>query len=132
MTKREKRALGYISSFIGGLSVGGYIAHINVATLLVVISISCILGLVLTRPKRVQYTANQLLRKQHKIPKELRDAVFARETHCVVPGCRAVDRTCDHIIPISRGGTTDYGNLQTLCSFHNSKKSDKLYWDYDL
>ncbi len=34
--------------------------------------------------------------------------------------------TIDHIIPISRGGTHSIGNLQMLCGFCNSSKSNKV------
>jgi 5-methylcytosine-specific restriction endonuclease McrA len=34
--------------------------------------------------------------------------------------------TCDHIIPRSRGGTTEWTNIVTSCIYCNLKKSDKL------
>lgn len=39
------------------------------------------------------------------------------------------DLTIDHIVPVSRGGTNDMGNLQVLCRSCNSKKSSKLLQD---
>ena len=34
--------------------------------------------------------------------------------------------TIDHIIPLSKGGTNNPDNLQTLCSSCNKKKSNKV------
>jgi len=36
------------------------------------------------------------------------------------------DLTIDHIVPLSKGGTDDLGNLQFLCRKHNSQKGDRL------
>lgn len=48
--------------------------------------------------------------------------VFARNDYrCVRCGSRS-DLTVDHIIPVSRGGTNDDDNLQTLCRPCNSRK----------
>lgn len=42
---------------------------------------------------------------------------------CCHPGCSAREGlTLDHIIPLSRGGTDDVGNLQFMCQPHNSQK----------
>ena len=37
--------------------------------------------------------------------------------------------TKDHILPTSKGGTTTWDNLQTLCSICNGKKGNKLPYD---
>lgn len=40
--------------------------------------------------------------------------------------CGATERLfIDHIIPLSKGGTNDYANLQLLCHSCNSKKGGK-------
>jgi 5-methylcytosine-specific restriction protein A len=39
---------------------------------------------------------------------------------------RKTKLTVDHIIPISRGGTNDIGNIQPLCLHCNLEKSDKI------
>jgi hypothetical protein len=52
--------------------------------------------------------------------------VFERDEwvclHCGTPE----NLTVDHIIPLSRGGTNDFGNLQTLCKPCNSRKKNKM------
>ena len=40
--------------------------------------------------------------------------------------------TCDHIIPRSRGGTTEWTNIVTSCIFCNLKKGDKLPEEGDM
>lgn len=35
--------------------------------------------------------------------------------------------TIDHVIPLSKGGTTQWDNIVTACAPCNSKKGDKLY-----
>ncbi|MCZ4270916.1 HNH endonuclease [Maritalea porphyrae] len=46
---------------------------------------------------------------------------------CAKQGCETTsDIAVDHITPLSRGGTDDLGNLQFLCRYHNSVKSDKI------
>jgi 5-methylcytosine-specific restriction endonuclease McrA len=52
-------------------------------------------------------------------------AVIAAEPWCHWPGCDATaDLTCDHILPVARGGTDDLHNLTVLCRHHNSQKGD--------
>ena len=48
---------------------------------------------------------------------------------CVICGAEASQGAhlhIDHIIPISKGGKTEYNNLQTLCERCNIGKSDKV------
>ena len=42
------------------------------------------------------------------------------------------DLTFDHLLPKSRGGLTDWGNVVTACSTCNVKKGGKLYKDCEL
>jgi 5-methylcytosine-specific restriction endonuclease McrA len=41
-------------------------------------------------------------------------------------GCGGDADTVDHIQPISKGGTSDLGNLGAMCRSCNSRKGDKL------
>lgn len=66
------------------------------------------------------------------IPVGLRYDVLRRDSFkCVICGASpATDPLCklhvDHIVPFSRGGRTDEGNLRTLCSHCNLGKRDKV------
>lgn len=60
------------------------------------------------------------------IPEELRWQVFERDGFaCRACGSRRFLRA-DHVIPESRGGPAEIGNLQTLCMYCNSKKGSSL------
>lgn len=63
------------------------------------------------------------------ITQKLRWQVFARDKfkcqRCNNVG--ALELHCDHIIPESKGGKTEIGNLQTLCSRCNLQKGSKKH-----
>lgn len=67
-------------------------------------------------------------RKRTNVPKGLRHEVFKRDGYrCVECGARVDDGATlhiDHIIPVSKGGSNELDNLQTLCSDCNLNKSD--------
>lgn len=51
-----------------------------------------------------------------------------KESFHVCVHCRSTeDLTVDHIIPISKGGESNFENLQILCRKCNLKKSNKIY-----
>lgn len=70
-----------------------------------------------------------LARKRSGIGSSLRYRVFQRDDHrCVCCGRRAQNELTlhvDHILPVSRGGSTNLDNLQTLCEECNQGKSDR-------
>lgn len=69
-------------------------------------------------------------RKRTRIPRGLRHEVFKRDNYtCVECGARKEDGATlhiDHKIPVSKGGTDELDNLQTLCSDCNLNKSDVI------
>ena len=69
-------------------------------------------------------------RKRTHIPRGLRHEVFKRDNYtCVECGARKDDGATlhvDHKIPVSKGGTDELSNLQTLCSDCNLNKSDVI------
>ncbi len=56
------------------------------------------------------------------VTKPMRDAIIARDRHCVFPGCDRDAKWCDchHIIPWSQGGPTSTTNLLLLCRHHHT------------
>lgn len=63
--------------------------------------------------------------KRTPISNGLRRAVYERDNFsCLHCGSRE-QLSIDHIIPWSKGGSHDFGNLQTLCKSCNSKKGTK-------
>lgn len=69
-------------------------------------------------------------RKRTHIPKGLRHEVFKRDNYtCVECGATKEDGAklhIDHIIPVSKGGTDELSNLQTLCDKCNLNKSNLI------
>ena len=69
-------------------------------------------------------------RRRTRIPRGLRHEVFKRDNYtCVECGARKEDGATlhvDHKIPVSKGGTDELDNLQTLCSDCNLNKSDVI------
>jgi 5-methylcytosine-specific restriction endonuclease McrA len=61
--------------------------------------------------------------------------VFLRDDYtCQYCGDRFEPRhlTCDHIMPKSRGGITEWTNIVTSCVYCNLKKGDKLPQEADM
>ena len=57
----------------------------------------------------------------------MRYEVLKRDRRCVLCGAGRDDEMLqvDHIVPRSKGGSNDIGNLQTLCSECNLGKSNR-------
>jgi hypothetical protein len=68
-----------------------------------------------------------------KLSKTLRYDILSRDNFtCQCCGAKSIDGAVlevDHIVPRSKGGSNDPGNLRTLCSNCNGGKSDKLEQD---
>lgn len=67
---------------------------------------------------------------KRNVPNSLRISVFERDKFkCVYCGCGAKDGAVlnvDHIIPVSKGGSNESTNLQTLCRACNNGKADRI------
>ena len=71
----------------------------------------------------------KLVRNNHVAVKFSRKNIFLRDDHtCQYCGKKFDSKhlTCDHIIPKSRGGITEWTNIVTSCITCNLRKSDKL------
>ena len=79
----------------------------------------------------IMLTNKRKKRKQRThIPKGMRHEVFKRDNYtCVECGAKKDDGITlhiDHIIPVSKGGTDELDNLQTLCADCNLNKSNLI------
>jgi len=63
--------------------------------------------------------------KKAKITPALRRQVFERDAYRCVNCGSWEDLACDHILAESKGGPTEFENLQTLCRSCNSRKGTK-------
>lgn len=65
-------------------------------------------------------------RRRQPIARTVIEFIFDRDGRACLH-CGGMDRlTIDHIWPVSRGGTDDVENLQTLCQSCNSRKGAKV------
>jgi 5-methylcytosine-specific restriction endonuclease McrA len=66
-------------------------------------------------------------------PQQWRDLKLQYDYTCLCCGRREpeIKLTADHVIPITRGGTSDISNIQPLCYSCNSKKYNKII-DYRI
>ncbi len=84
------------------------------------------------RAVRSQQSTTAFLRQKERsrITAGVRSKVLARDSyrcrHCGISTDLGAVLHVDHIIPISKGGTSDLDNLQTLCQDCNLGKSDQL------
>ncbi len=62
-----------------------------------------------------------------KVSNKMRFAIYQRDGYrCRACGRKTDDLEIDHIMPIAKGGKTEYNNLQTLCRACNMKKSNNV------
>lgn len=60
-----------------------------------------------------------------RVSNKMRFSIYERDSYrCVKCKRRTDDLEIDHIIPIAKGGKSEYNNLQTLCKRCNMNKSD--------
>ena len=84
------------------------------------------------RAIRSQQSTTAFLRQQERsrITAGVRAKVLSRDgyrcRHCGITADLGAVLHVDHIIPISKGGTSDLGNLQTLCQDCNLGKSNRM------
>jgi HNH endonuclease len=84
------------------------------------------------RAVRSQQSTTAYLRQQerNRITAGVRSRVLAQDNyrcrHCGISADLGAVLHVDHIIPISKGGTSDPGNLQTLCLDCNLGKSNRV------
>jgi 5-methylcytosine-specific restriction endonuclease McrA len=64
--------------------------------------------------------------RREVIPREVRQAVFERDSGCCVECGSNFEIQYDHIIPLARGGANTVANLQVLCATCNQKKGSSL------
>ena len=81
-------------------------------------------GIKPTRPKPPRATPKSTGREP--IPQDLMDAVWNRDGGQCVKCNSNQDLEYDHIIPLSKGGSNRYRNLQILCLKCNRSKSDNI------
>ena len=70
------------------------------------------------------------IRKRDPIESRLRHEVFKRDNFICVECGKSKEETilhCDHIIPVSQGGTDELDNLQTLCQACNLAKTNRCW-----
>jgi len=65
-----------------------------------------------------------ITRHPYNVPDQTRSAVFKRDGNACLKCGSTEALSIDHVMPLSKGGSNEIGNLQTLCSRCNSSKGD--------
>lgn len=74
---------------------------------------------------------NNFLRQSPEVWKKTRQRIFSRDNYtCQYCGAYGVQLECDHIIPVSKGGSNEDDNLVTACFHCNRSKHTKLIQDW--
>jgi 5-methylcytosine-specific restriction endonuclease McrA len=77
----------------------------------------------------------RFVRNNHSNVKFSRRNIFLRDNHTCQYCGRTLDPkhlTCDHIVPRSRGGVTEWSNIVTSCTRCNVKKGNRLPDEVDM
>lgn len=77
-------------------------------------------------PERADDAWQRAIKRRRWAVYQRRDAIFTRDGHACVECGATTSLEVDHIVPMSRGGTDDDENLQTLCKPCNSSKKDRV------
>lgn len=85
-----------------------------------------------SKSRKKHYLALNMKRRsqsQHVLSEQEINSIITRDRICIYCGY-AKNLTLDHIIPISKGGTSDLNNLVTACLLCNlsKNKSDVFVW----
>lgn len=66
-------------------------------------------------------------RPSAEVWRKIRRSIFERDDYtCQYCGKRGTRLECDHVVPVSRGGSNDQDNLATACFACNRSKRNKL------
>lgn len=83
-------------------------------------------GITITPQKRSARQTHDTLRLSGYVWMKLKASIFKRDDYtCQYCQARGVRLECDHVMPISRGGTNSPRNLKTACVRCNRSKRDK-------
>lgn len=80
--------------------------------------------------KKITSKPKKIMNKRNPLDHRLRHEVFKRDNYkCKECGATKQEKSlhCDHILPVSQGGTDELDNLQTLCIDCNLAKSNKCF-----
>jgi len=88
------------------------------------------LDIVVRNVKNRSERQNKISHERARVTNSVRYNILKRDGHsCKICGSTASDGVklhVDHVVPVSKGGTSDNYNLQTLCDRCNSGKSNKF------
>jgi len=63
---------------------------------------------------------------RNRVPFNKRNVIVRDEFECAYCGIKSKSLTVDHIIPLSRGGKSNFENCMAACKNCNAKKGNKL------
>ena len=88
--------------------------------------LDCLSDLYFKFAAEIDKAGESIIVRRATIPESLRNEVFERDNYKCVNCASSENLNLDHIIPFSKGGRTECGNLQTLCRKCNIEKRDKI------